>query len=389
MRSSLRVAYILTAIDFGGSDRVSLNFLKNVDRKRFEIVPILLTRPWEEENIFIRELRKEGYPIEKVPVALRPRSEGRDYFRILRCLKIAHSILKKGSFDLVHTHGYFADIVGIPVAKKLSIPTIATCHGFISNDRNLRIYNRLDRLVLKFSDKIIAVSEEIKKELIQSGINESRIGVILNAVNTNIRSEQASESRREKRRQLKIGEEERVVGYVGRLSEEKGIKNLMIAASMLIRSGTLVKVLILGEGPERKELEALVEKEGLTERVIFAGFQTDVESWMPALDLFCLPSLTEGTPMALLEAMAHGVPVVATAVGGVPGVIQSGRNGLLVSPNQSEALRDAIAQLLKEEALRRSLSEAARDSIKKNYHIDDWTRKIEAQYDLIVKGSND
>lgn len=389
MRSPLRVAYILTAIDFGGSDRVSLNFLKKVDRKRFETVPILLTRPWEEENIFIRELRKEGYPIEKVPVALRPRSEGRDYFRILRCLKIAHSILKKGSFDLVHTHGYFADIVGIPVAKKLSISTIATCHGFISNDRNLRIYNGLDRLVLKFSDKIIAVSEEIKKELIQSGINESRIGVILNAVNTNIRSEQASESRQEKRRQLKIGEEERVVGYVGRLSEEKGIKNLMIAASMLIRSGTPVKVLILGEGPQRKELEALVEKEGLTESVIFAGFQTDVESWMPALDLFCLPSLTEGTPMALLEAMAYGVPVVATAVGGVPGVIQSGRNGLLVSPNQSEALRDAIAQLLKEGALRSSLSEAARDSIKKNYHIDDWTRKIEAQYDLIVKGSNE
>src|SRR5579871_5560725 len=108
MMSLLKVAYILTAIDFGGSDRVSLNFLKNVDRKRFEIVPILLTRPWEDENIFIRELRRESYSIEKIPVAVRPRSEGRDYFRIVRCLRVAHSLLKKSMFDLVHTHGYFA-----------------------------------------------------------------------------------------------------------------------------------------------------------------------------------------------------------------------------------------------------------------------------------------
>jgi len=380
-----KIAYILTPIEFGGSDRVSLNFLRNVDRNQFQIVPILLTRPWEIENFFIQELKKERYPIHKVPVARFPRSKGRDWFRIIRCYRFIYSILKKGSFDLIHTHGYFADIVGIPIAKKMSIPIISTCHGFISNDRNLRIYNLLDRIVLRFADKIIAVSEEIKKLLIRSKIQESRIEVILNAVDTIIVSEQMRENRKEKRRSLNIGEEELVVGYVGRLSEEKGIKNLIEAGILLIKSGVPVKILIIGDGSQKKELEELVNRNGLTSQVIFPGFQNDIENWLPALDIFCLPSLMEGTPMSLLEAMAYGIPVVASAVGGIPDVVQSGKNGILVSPNNPEELKEAIVNIYRDKSLRYSLATEARNTIQRNYNMDDWTKRIEEQYNLLLQ----
>jgi glycosyltransferase involved in cell wall biosynthesis len=106
---------------------------------------------------------------------------------------------------------------------------------------------------------------------------------------------------------------------------------------------------------------------------------------MPALDIFCLPSLTEGTPMSLLEAMACGIPVVASAVGGVPDVIQSGKNGILVSPGKPEELKEAIVHLLENKSLQKNLSQEAQITIKMNYNIEHWAKRIEEQYDILLQ----
>ena len=382
--SICKIAYILTPIDFGGAERVNLNFLKNVDRNRFQIAPIILIRPWEEDNFFIQELKKINYPIYKVPVAIRPRIEGKDYFRVIRCYRIIHSILKNNSFDLVHTHGYFADIIGIPVAKKLGIPNISTYHGFITDGRKLGIYNILNHLVLKLSNNIIAVSEEIRNILIKKGIKRKKIKVILNAVPINSNNKILAQYRKEKRKFLNVNEKEFVIGYIGRLSEEKGIKYLLEAISIL-NLDIPVKALIIGEGPQRKDLEDLVKERGIEEKVIFTGFQKDTENWLSVLDVFVLPSLTEGTPMALLEAMACGVPVVASAVGGVPKLIESGKDGILIQPARSEEIKNAIGMLYKNNSLRNRLSNEAQRTIKSKYNIKDWIRKIEDEYLKICK----
>src|SRR2546428_11901142 len=142
----LTIAYIMTPVEFGGAERVNLNFLRNVDRAHFSVVPIVPIRPWEQENIFIDQLEKEKYTITRAPVAVCPPQHGKDYFRVLRCFRIIYSILRKNKFDLAHTHGYFADIVGILAARLLHIPVVSTCHGFISNGTRLEWYNLLDRL---------------------------------------------------------------------------------------------------------------------------------------------------------------------------------------------------------------------------------------------------
>ena len=346
--SICKIAYILTPIDFGGAERVNLNFLKNVDRNRFQIAPIILIRPWEEDNFFIQELKKINYPIYKVPVAIRPRIEGKDYFRVIRCYRIIHSILKNNSFDLVHTHGYFADIIGIPVAKKLGIPNISTYHGFITDGRKLGIYNILNHLVLKLSNNIIAVSEEIRNILIKKGIKRKKIKVILNAVPINSNNKILAQYRKEKRKFLNVNEKEFVIGYIGRLSEEKGIKYLLEAISIL-NLDIPVKALIIGEGPQRKDLEDLVKERGIEEKVIFTGFQKDTENWLSVLDVFVLPSLTEGTPMALLEAMACGTPVVTANTASLPEV--AGEAALLVDPYNVEALAEAMQRVLSDHEL--------------------------------------
>ena len=384
--SVLKIAYLLTPIDFGGSERVSLNFLQNVDRDRFDILPILLVRPWEAKNVFIRELEKENYPYRTIPVAVRPPSEGKEYFRVLRCHRVAHTMLKDGSFDLVHTHGYFADIIGIPAARRLGLPVISTCHGFISTDRNLKVYNLLDRIALRFSDRIIAVSGDIKKNLVNNGIDERRIDVIQNAVRPDADPLAAEKNAREKLSGYGISRDDLVLGCVGRLSEEKGVRHLIEALEGINASGVPVKALIIGDGPQRKELEDLAKARGVDDMVVFAGFQSEIDDWLPAIDIFALPSLTEGTPMSLLEAMAHGIPAVASGVGGVPQVIESGKNGILVTPERPDEIKDAVLLLYRDPSLRESLSEAARKTISLKYDIREWSGKIEAQYLKTLEG---
>jgi glycosyltransferase involved in cell wall biosynthesis len=378
--TSTRIAYILTPITFGGAEKVSLNFLRTVDRNRFDVQPILLTRPWEEEPYFACELQQLGYAYDTIPVGLKASG---DRLRVPRVAWRLHSILKHGAFNLVHTHGYFADICGLPVARLLAINSISTCHGFIANDRKLSIYNLLDKYALRLSRAVIAVSEGIKDELTRSGIQNLRIEVIPNAVEPPAGEEELRARRQEKRRSLAIAPHEHLVGFLGRLSEEKGLTYLIEAAAELRDAAVPVKLLLIGDGPERSPLEQLVRARGLESMVIFAGFQTDIENWLPAFDSFVLPSLTEGTPMALLEAMAVGVPVIATAVGGVPKVVTDGVNGFLVPPGEVGPLSEKIQMLIENPDLKRRLSIEGINTIKRNYDIFSWCRRIENLYDGI------
>lgn len=381
----LRIAYVTTPIHFGGAEKVSLNFLKTVDRTRFQINPIAFVRPWESSNLFVQELERENYSVSKVPVAVRPASEGKDYLRILRCFRIMLSLLRNNDLDMVHTHGYFADIVGIPVAKMLGIPVVSTCHGFISTDRQLRLYNFLDTLALRLCNRVIAVSENLRTMLVDKKIQESRVEVVLNAVDAGVDADDVTKVRARRRAALNINHEEFVIGYVGRLSPEKGVSDLLAAMRHIDDQIPGVRLLIMGEGSEKEQLEGLVKDWGLGHIVTFTGFQSDMNQWMPMLDLFVLPSYTEGTPMALLEAMALGICCLASAVGGVPKIIQSGENGLLVSPGNPSELKEAIVYSYKNDERRQQFAQASIRTINATYSLRQWTRKIEAIYHSVVQ----
>ena len=377
VKQTIKVAYILTPITFGGSEKVSLNFLHTVSRRRFDIHPVLLTRPWEPESYFAGELRNMGYSYETVPVADK-RGEGP--MRVARVAGRFHSILKNGAFDVLHTHGYFADICGLPVARLLGIRSLSTCHGFIGTDSNLKLYNRLDVLALRLCDTVIAVSDDIKEELERKGVKASRIEVIPNAVKDSFNRSELLKQREKKREELSITTNDFLAGYVGRLSEEKGLVYLFGAISQLSDAGDTVKLLIVGDGPERAALQQKAVAMGIDGLIHFAGFRSDIENWLPAIDAFILPSLTEGTPLALLEAMAMEVPVIASSVGGVPRVVADGVNGLLVSPGDIQAISESIKLLNDNAGLRRQLGLEGRDTISAKYGVDRWRYKIENCY---------
>lgn len=366
--------------DFGGAEKVVLSLMKNINSDLFELVPIIFTRSCLLDTVFFREFDKTG---KKYHTIFADKHKIKYLNPVVNIIE-AYKLLKKYEFDLVHTHGYRADILGIILSRLTGLPIVSTCHGFISNDLNLKLYNKLDRYLLRYADRIMAVSDGIKNDLIKSGINEKRIAMIQNAVEQNGNKERFTRNRRAKRRLFNIQEKEFVVGYIGRLSEEKGVKYLIEAHTLLAESGALVKMLIIGDGPQRKELEDLVKNAGSDGSVMFTGFQNDIENWLPAMDVFVLPSLTEGTPMSLLEAMAGGIPVVATAVGGVPQVVDSKKNGILVSPGKPEEIKDAIHVLYNNETLRTRFSQEAQKTVRIKYDIKDWINKIETEYSKVL-----
>lgn len=372
----IKVAYILTPITFGGSEKVSLNFLQAVNKERYRIYPVLLARPWEEETYFASELRKVGYTYESIPVAVERRI---DPLRVPRVFGKVLSILKKFPFDLVHTHGYFADICALPVAKLIGMKRIATCHGFIDLNRKLNLYNSLDKTVLRLSDKVICVSESIKQILVAGGLREINLTVIPNAVSAN--HECSRENMRVSVRSAAgIGGDDPVVGYAGRLSEEKGLNTLFDAFQKVTLRKPKARLWVAGDGPLRSTLERLAGELEISNNVRFLGFQENIFQWMAALDVFVLPSLTEGMPMALLESMSMGTPAVASAVGDIPRVIDAGVNGLLVSPGAVGQLTQAILNVLDDKELAHQLSTNAIKTVQEKHSIVHWVRKIEDVY---------
>jgi glycosyltransferase involved in cell wall biosynthesis len=214
--------------------------------------------------------------------------------------------------------------------------------------------------------------------LSSEGIAKDKLDVIINA-SYKERGAVAENTRWQTRIRWGIRPEEFVFGFVGRLSEEKGVQYLLEAVGIWHQESHW-RVVLVGDGPCRGALERRVRELGLENRVVFAGFQVDIADWYAAMDAFVLPSLTEGTPMVLLEAMGNNVPVIATAVGGVPAVISNGRTGLLVPPRAALDLFHAMRSLASDAALRERIRTMAKTMLRDKYSIDNWIKKIIASY---------
>jgi len=378
----IKIGYLSTAVTFGGSDRVNINFLTHVNREKYDIRPIIFIRPWEKIGTYVKELEKLNYEYIKIPVA---KEDRRDYVRIFRCLRIMVKIFKKEKYDLIHTHGYLADVLGISVAKSLGMYTISTIHGFIWNNWKYKVYNLIQMFMLIFANKIIAVSEEIKKELKEIGI-KGEIEVIKNAVE--IEESCRMENISERKKSLGISEGDVVLGFIGRLSAEKGIIYLIEAVKNINKiQGNAIKTIIIGDGPQKEEIERRIVAQDAKEDIKILGFKEDINAWIDMIDILVMPSITEGTPMTLLEAMGKGKAVIASNVGGIPDVIQNDINGIIISAKNSFELAAKIQLLASKKEMRNKLGQNARKTIAENYNINNWTRQIERNYDsLLIDG---
>jgi glycosyltransferase involved in cell wall biosynthesis len=283
---------------------------------------------------------------------------------------------------ILHVHGYAAADFGRLAARRLGAALVL--HEHFADPRMPAYQGLADRALSSLTDRAIAVSASTRDFLVrQRHVPAERVRLIWNGAPLDEFAPVAPEIAREARRSLGVPEEARVVGTIGRLNEQKGHRYLLEAAPGLLAGRPRVHLMLVGDGDQMEPLRAQAAALGLASRVTFAGHRADVPALLGALDVFCISSTYEGTPLALFEAMAAGKAVVSTAVDGCREVLEDGRTGLLVPPRDPAALAAALGRVLDDDTLRRSLGENAR-AASTRYDIRACVAAMEALYDEVL-----
>jgi len=368
----IKVAHFLSGRieNLSGGDLVVLNLLEYLDRSRFD--------PWV---VSFNEARNPGDPlIIKTAQTLEVKTftiNARGRFD-LEPVGNLRKFITENQIDILHCHGYKADVIGFLACRQSEVKKIATLHGWwTGRSLKLKFYNFLDYLAVRKFDKVIAVSEPIRGTLARRGMPPDRLLCIENGVD--IKRAGAANGDRI-RSELKLPYGKTVLGMVGRLSREKGHRYLFSA----IQAMDDVILLVVGNGPLEAKLRRLAENLHIREKVVFVGFKPDVSDYLAATDIFVLPSLTEGLPLALLEAMAAGKPVVASDVGGIPTVIGDKKEGLLVRPKDPVALKEAITVLINDKDLAKRLTANAMELAGRRFSVEKMAKSYEETYTDIM-----
>ncbi|MDE3197829.1 MAG: glycosyltransferase [Acidobacteriota bacterium] len=264
--------------------------------------------------------------------------------------------------DILHTHGYKADLYGFVSAMSSSIGLIATCHNWPDKALAMRAYANIDRFALRKFDAVATASPVILKTLIRSGIPEAKLRMIPNGLDLEVFRPGAPALRES----LGLGDRP-VIGFVGRLVAGKGVQYLIYSAVDVLAHYPDAVFLIVGEGPQRKELEGLAISEKVDHAFRFLGVRSDMANVYASMDMVVLPSLDECMPMCVLEAMACSKPVIATRVGAVPDLVSEGVSGYLLDPKDVRGLSAAIQSLLASPELRVRMGEAGLNRVRESF----------------------
>jgi glycosyltransferase involved in cell wall biosynthesis len=375
-----RIAHLIETDGFYGAERVVLTLLEQA-RQDDLFAPILgcLVAGTRTSSELAARARATGvtafdWPLRKAWV---PPDLGRILVQLAR-----------QRIGIVHCHGYKASIAGYLYARLARIPIVATCHLWTHEPNAPWTYRALTALELRLYPKftaVAAVSSPIHAILLERGVPAERARVIPNGIVPGRRSPDAGTPDR-LRRELEIEPGAPVVISVGRLAEQKGHRCLLRAAGRLRQSHPTLRVLIVGDGPLRDELRDEIARHGLASCVHLLGFRADIPDLLAAADVFALPSNDEGLPIALLEAVAAGLPVVATPVGAVPQLVHPESTGLLVPPRDDEALARAIHRLLRDRVLRDTVSRNALALLRSAYTADAMYARYRELYTEIANG---
>jgi glycosyltransferase involved in cell wall biosynthesis len=323
---------------------------------------------------FLAEVRREGF----ISTMLH-----HDTPRLRRAASELATALRRHRTDVLCCHGYKANVLGRIAARRLRIPAVAVARGWTGENLRVHLYEALDRLHLRWMDHVVCVSHGQAEKVRRTGVRADRLSVIHNA----IRAERFAAPRMQQRRALQAlfaDPPELLVGAAGRLSPEKGFELLVEAARRVCAHRASVGFILFGEGKLRSRLAALIQAAGLTDRFHLAGFRADLDGLLPCLDVLVLSSYSEGLPNVVLEACAARVPVVATAVGGTPEVVDHGVNGLLIAPGDTAGLAAALDELLASPERRRDLGDRGRRKVTAQFTFPAQARKYEHLFDAVL-----
>ena len=339
----------------GGLETVLLELTSGLSHLGHHVVVACVQEKSGPVSPFLGRAAEQGVTVLQVVVP------SRAYLHELRQLGATIDSVKP---DVVHTHGYRADLLGGLAARRAGVPWVATAHGFTGGDVKNRFYEWLQRRALRRTEVVIAVSAPLRDQLLRSGVAPHKIHCLLNAW-----SPKPLLSRTEARRRLGLADGLPVIGWVGRLTAEKGPDVFLDALAAL--SDRRWRAEVVGDGKERPALEARARELGIADQVSWLGLVPQAASLYPAFDVWVLSSRTEGTPIALFEALSARVPVVATSVGGVPDVVSSAE-AILVPSGDPAAIAAGIASVLDDPGAAQIRAEAGYLRLTRRFAVSTW-----------------
>ncbi len=372
VKNRIKILYFITGLKTGGAEIVLYNLVKEIDKERFEPIMISILSLTEVGE----KIKKSGIPV--LSLNAKFKFNPFIFFRLL-------SILKKEKPIILHTFLFHTDFLGRIVGKFCKVPII------ISSIRNEYIGGSLRERLLQFTDKfadvVVIVSQKVEEKMIKARVvSPQKSIVIYNGIDINKFKFQDEEKRKEIREKFNLKESNKVLISVGRLFKAKGYPYLIEAIKILKEKYPEIVLLILGEGEEREKLEKLIRKDNLDKNIFLLGRKENVADFLNVADVFVLSSLWEGFPNVILEAMACGLPVVATNVGGVEEIIEDNVSGFLVEPKNPSALAKKIEFVLNlNSGKRKEIGKKGRKTIEEKFSLGKMIKSYENLYEKLFK----
>ena len=330
-----------------------------------------------------------GVKVERLRGLRRDISPIRDVLAVLRLAQL----IRRERPTILHTHTAKAGAVGrlaALVSGDARPPIVVhTFHGHVLRGyfgplRTLG-FRLLERWLARGTDALVAVSPEVRDDLVRLGVApREKFTVVRLGIELEERLGGASNGRDETRRVLGIGPERFTVGWIGRMTGVKRTGDVLLAFKELRERGVDALLCMVGDGPERAQVEQRAHDLGIIRDTLFLGYQEDVAPFYSAFDAMILPSGNEGTPVSAMESLAAGRPVVATRVGGVPDVVRDGEDGFLVEPGAVDDLAERLARLARDADLRRRMGDAGRERVLPRYSVDRLVDDVDTLYRTLL-----
>lgn len=298
----------------------------------------------------------------------------------------ARKLIEENRIELLQSHGYKSHVVCLALKIMTGLPWVAFVHGWTSENLKVGLYNLLEKVIVRFADRIVPVSANLGQRLYLGRWGKKKVRIITNAVE--IPPAVDSTGAVSVREQFGISQSDFLVGVVGRLSPEKGHIYLVEAIKVIAVDYPEIKVMFVGDGQELSTLERAVKENSLDGNFFMAGYRSDLHRFYNDFDCVVIPSLSEGMPNAALEAMAAGKPVIASRVGGIPDVVIDGVTGCLVPAKSPAALAERIIDLYRDRDKCRLFGIAGFEKVKSEFGPEERVRRIVSMYDELIRFSS-
>jgi len=375
---NITVLYLIHRFTFGGTEKVIVNLVNNSSPYIHNIICSFC----DHDSEFVEEL----YPLRRHVISLN-KKQGNDLSIPFKIASICH----KQNIHIIHALGWATYAEGIFAAKFLrKLKFIFSFRGKTIEDTfkipKRRIYAQ--KLFAYLCDVIITPSENLKKEYAHMiGINEKKIKVIYNGIDIDKFNFHKSDVRNSKRKEFGLKMEDIVIGSVARFDPVKNLTALIFAFSKVKKNiSDKCKLLLIGDGPEMPKIKKMIKNLDLTKDVILPGMRKDIPECLNTMDIYAQPSRSEGVPNSILEAMASGLPVIATNVGGVPEIVLHDKTGILIDWHNQTALIKAIEYLIKNHNKRKEMGKLGRERVLSKFSIQKMVSEYENLYKDLIFG---